>query len=150
VPSVPDAGRSADPRLARLVAWYEALTPQTLADLPTLYHPQARFKDPFNEVQGPAAIARIFEHMFRTLDQARFEVHSRIAQGDEAFLTWDFHLRTRAGRTLCLRGATHLRFASDGRVLLHRDYWDAAEELYAKLPVLGALMRWLRRQSTAT
>lgn len=149
MPSVPDAGRSADPRLARLVAWYEALTPQTLADLPTLYHPQARFKDPFNEVQGPAAIARIFEHMFRTLDQARFEVHSRIAQGDEAFLTWDFHLRTRGGRALCLRGATHLRFADDGRVLLHRDYWDAAEELYAKLPVLGALMRWLRRQSTA-
>jgi hypothetical protein len=33
-----------------------------------------------------------------------------------------------------------------GRVSLHRDYWDAAEELYEKLPVVGALMRWLRRR----
>ena len=27
---------------------------------------------------------------------------------------------------------------------MHRDYWDAAEELYEKLPLLGALMRWLK------
>jgi steroid delta-isomerase len=28
---------------------------------------------------------------------------------------------------------------------MHRDYWDAAEELYEKLPLVGALMRWLKR-----
>jgi hypothetical protein len=26
----------------------------------------------------------------------------------------------------------------------HRDYWDAAEELYEKLPVIGVLMRAMR------
>jgi len=30
---------------------------------------------------------------------------------------------------------------------LHRDYWDAAGELYAKLPLIGAVMRWLRRRA---
>ena len=40
-----------------------------------------------------------------------------------------------------------MRFAADGRVVYHRDCWDAAEELYEKLPVLGALMRWLKRQA---
>ncbi len=44
-----------------------------------------------------------------------------------------------------IRGASHLRFAGDGRIAMHRDYWDAAEELYEKLPLLGALMRWLKR-----
>jgi hypothetical protein len=29
----------------------------------------------------------------------------------------------------------------------HRDYWDAAEELYEKIPVLGALMRWLKKRA---
>jgi len=33
------------------------------------------------------------------------------------------------------------------RVAVHRDYWDAAEELYEKLPVLGSLMRWLKRRA---
>jgi hypothetical protein len=43
-----------------------------------------------------------------------------------------------------IRGATHLKFNERGQVSFHRDYWDAAEELYAKIPVLGALMRGLR------
>ena len=33
----------------------------------------------------------------------------------------------------------------DGRVSAHRDYWDTGEELFARLPLLGALMRFLRR-----
>ena len=40
--------------------------------------------------------------------------------------------------------------APTGRVVAHRDYWDAAEELYEKLPVLGALMRLLKRRLRAT
>jgi len=31
--------------------------------------------------------------------------------------------------------------------VFHRDYWDAAEELYEKLPVIGALMRWLKKRA---
>ncbi len=38
---------------------------------------------------------------------------------------------------------------ADGRIQRHRDYWDTAEEVYAKLPVLGALVRWLRRKASA-
>ena len=35
-------------------------------------------------------------------------------------------------------------------VALHRDYWDTAEELYAKLPIIGALVRLLTRKLSAT
>jgi steroid delta-isomerase len=31
---------------------------------------------------------------------------------------------------------------------MHRDYWDAAEELYEKLPA-GRLMRWLKRRANS-
>ena len=46
-----------------------------------------------------------------------------------------------------VRGGSHLVLAEDGRIRAHRDYWDAAEELYEKLPILGRLMRWLRRRA---
>ncbi|MCA0424309.1 MAG: nuclear transport factor 2 family protein, partial [Proteobacteria bacterium] len=42
-----------------------------------------------------------------------------------------------------------LRLAADGRIAEHRDYWDAAEELYEKLPAIGALMRWLKRRANS-
>lgn len=36
-----------------------------------------------------------------------------------------------------------------GKVTRHRDYWNAAEELYARLPVWKWLMRGLARQAAA-
>ena len=126
-----------------LVAYFEALTPQSLERLGDFYAPEARFKDPFNDVQGVAAIRRIFEHMYRQVDAPRFVVTDRLVEGDRAMLVWIFHF-VRRGRPQVIRGATHLRFASDGKVLNHRDYWDAAEELYMTLPGIGWLMRWLR------
>ncbi len=141
--------RHPDPRVQRVVDLYESLAP---ADLPALRGVSAdgvRFKDPFNDVQGVPAIARIFGHMFRTLDDPRFTVRDIVADGDALFLTWDFDFRTRGAgaRALHIHGASHLRFDAAGQVCLHRDYWDAAEELYEKLPLVGGLMRWLKRRA---
>jgi steroid delta-isomerase len=143
--------RCSDPRVERAVEFFEQLTPQSLAGLPRLYVPDARFKDPFNEVRGVADIRHIFEHMFTALDVPRFVVRDIVAQGDQCFLSWDFVFRMRrfSADEQTIRGATQLHFAPDGRIAVHRDYWDAAEELYEKLPVVGALMRWLKRRVNA-
>lgn len=144
--------RHADVRVDRVVQLYESLAPGDLAAegrLARVYHPQARFKDPFNQVQGLAAITAIFGHMFKSLQAPRFIVITIVAAGDEAFLTWDFSFQRpgKAAAAMTIHGASHLRFGTDGRVLSHRDYWDAAEELYEKLPLIGALMRWLKRRA---
>jgi ketosteroid isomerase-like protein len=137
-----------DPRVRRIVALFEALGRDDLARLGAAYTDDAWFKDPFNEVRGRGAIVRIFEHMFDTLQAPRFVVHDAVTEGEQCFLTWDFRFR-RTGADMVIRGASHLRLAADGRIEVHRDYWDAAEELYEKLPLLGGLMRWLRRRIAA-
>ncbi len=139
-----------EPSLQRLIEFFEHLTPQRLTDIDSIYADLAGFKDPFNEVQGTPAIRAIFEHMFRSLHEPRFVVTGQVLQGDQAFLTWDFHFRFQRFDTTTvqtIRGASHLVFGPDGRVTLHRDYWDAAEELYEKLPWVGGLMRWLKRRA---
>ena len=147
---MPSTPRHADARIDRVVQLYEYLSPDDLAAagrLARAYHPQARFKDPFNEVQGLAAITAIFCHMFKSLAAPRFAIISIVAADDEAFLTWDFSFQRpgKAMAAITIHGASHLRFGTDGRVVSHRDYWDAAEELYEKLPLIGTLMRWLKR-----
>ena len=135
-----------------LVRYFETLSPQSVARLGDFYADHAHFKDPFNDVHGRAAIARVFEHMFAQLDAPRFVISERVVEGQAAFLTWDFHFGVRVWGRLhqrVIHGGTHLKFAPDGKVLLHRDYWDTGEELYAKLPVLGWLMRALRRRLAA-
>jgi steroid Delta-isomerase len=140
-----------NPHAQKIVTLFEALAPADLARLNEIYTPDARFKDPFNEVQGLSAIQAIFGHMFNTLDEPRFVIHDVIVQGDQCFMSWDFVFRmkrfNRAPQTI--RGSSHLKLSPDGRVSLHRDYWDVAEELYEKLPVLGALMRWLKRRANS-
>jgi ketosteroid isomerase-like protein len=141
---------TASQALARVVDFFERISPADVARIGELYAPDALFKDPFNEVRGHAAIAAVFEHMFVALEVPRFVVHERLAEGSRAFLTWDFVFRFRDGRPAgdqTIRGATLLHFDAQGRIASHRDYWDAAEELYEKLPVVGALMRFLKRRA---
>ena len=143
--------------LQALIDWFEHLSPATVDRVPDFYAANAEFKDPFNEVRGTEAIARIFRHMFTQVDAPRFVIGSRFgSEGEEGgrggvMLLWDFHFRTHGRRpqVIRVRGASHLRFDAAGKVVLHRDYWDAAEELYAKLPVLGGLMRYLQRMGRA-
>lgn len=137
-----------DPRFARLVDLFEQLCAADVARLGAFYAADVQFKDPFNEVTGVPAVQRIFRHMFESLAEPRFVVHTVLVQGDQAFMTWDFLFSFRRGdpHVQTVRGATHLVLDAAGRIVLHRDYWDAAEELYEKLPLLGTLMRWLRRR----
>jgi steroid Delta-isomerase len=137
--------------LKPFVDYFEQLKPEDLPQLGRFYAPGVRFKDPFNEVTGLEAVAGIFGHMFDNLDGPRFEVRDLIVQGDQAFLSWDFVFRMRRfNRELQrIRGGSHLRFGSEGLITEHRDYWDAAEELYEKLPVLGGLMRWLKKRAAS-
>lgn len=135
---------------AQLAEFFEKLTPESVAQLPNIYDAQARFKDPFNEVQGLAEIERIFRHMYVALDGPHFVITGQLVDGVQAFLTWEFRFRFKRFDTQTLqvvRGGSHLVFNDQGLVTLHRDYWDAAEELYEKLPLLGGVMRWLKKQA---
>jgi len=134
----------------RTVSFFEHLRPADLARLGQHYAAEAIFKDPFNEVRGLAAIEGVFQHMFVSLHEPHFVVTQRVVQGSHCFLTWDFVFRFQRfspSQWQTVRGASHLVYDEQGLITLHRDYWDAAEELYEKLPVVGRLMRWLKQRA---
>jgi len=137
------------PALERLVHFWEQLTPASVARLESVYAEDAYFRDPFNEVRGVEPLKRVFAHMFETLDAPTFTIRETLLEGSTAVLIWDFDFRVKRWKpdvTRRIHGASHVRFAADGRVCWHRDYWDAAGELYAKLPIVGPVMRWLARR----
>ena len=143
--------RCSDPRVERIVNAFEQLQRDDVVGLADLYAVDARFKDPFNEVQGVGPIQAIFAHMFVALNEPRFVVYDIIMQGDQCFLTWDFIFRFKrfSSDLQTVRGSSHLKLNAQGLIALHRDYWDAAEELYEKLPVVASVMRWLKRRANS-
>ena len=136
----------------RIVETFHGLTLEGVETLGAIYAPDAGFKDPFNDVRGLAEIQRVYRHMYAALENPRFIVTGRIVQGPQCFLTWEFHFafkRIKRGQAQRILGGSHLVLDGEGRITLHRDYWDAAEELYEKLPVVGSLMRWMKRRGNS-
>ena len=63
--------RHSDPRVARVIRFFEHLAPADLDRLDEVYASDARFKDPFNEVHDIPGIRRVFAHMFDGLGSPR-------------------------------------------------------------------------------
>jgi ketosteroid isomerase-like protein len=147
--------QSPEAALQQVVHFFEHMQPSDVARLADIYTADVQFKDPFNEVQGIPAIEGIFAHMFEALDAPRFVITNQVLQNTQAFVTWDFLFampRIDNGATQTIRGATHFVLREETgvwRVAVHRDYWDAAEELYEKLPLVGSLMRWLKKRANS-
>ena len=132
----------------RFISFYETMSPDTLAGLTDVYSADAYFKDPFNEFNGVEKIEAIFRHMYRQVQDPRFVIREWSGTDNDGFVVWDMHFRSRYMRgngEQTIHGVSHIRFDSSGKVKYHRDYWDTGEELYAKLPLLGWLIRRLRR-----
>jgi ketosteroid isomerase-like protein len=142
-------------RVQELVALFETLSPENLSALDRFYAPQAAFKDPFNDLVGREAIQALFVHMFETLEAPHFVVNDRLLDGSQVFLTWRFNFKVkgRPGWPMqTIEGSTYLRWSWDTEgaggwlIDLHRDYWDAAQELYEKFPIIGWILRGLRKK----
>jgi SnoaL-like domain len=139
-------------RFQQIAHYFETLTPDSVSTLKDYYSETARFKDPFNEVVGVPAIQKIFEHMFVSLEKPHFVITGQVIEGDQAFLTWEFRFRFKRFDTQTdqvVLGTSHLVLDAQQRISMHRDYWDVAEELYEKLPWVGALMRWLKKKANS-
>lgn len=132
-------------RFEAIADWFNHLQPTSLKEIDSIYAAQALFRDPFNELKGRAKVLQVYQHMFDHLQHPRFTITRIVAQSTEAFMVWDFDFSLR-GRQMKIHGCTHFVLDSAGLIVLHRDYWDAAEELYEKLPLLGSLLRALKRR----
>jgi len=139
-------------KLDALIQFYNDFSPASVARFPEFYSANAWFKDPFNEVRGISAIQHIFTHMFGQVAEPRFVVTEQVIDTNGAMLVWEFFFRMklwREGKIHVIRGISHLKFDAEGKVFYHRDYWDAAEELYEKLPLIGSIFRFLHKAITS-
>ncbi|MCG5500009.1 nuclear transport factor 2 family protein [Ectothiorhodospira lacustris] len=133
----------------RYADFFTQLKEPDLQRLDEFFAPDARFKDPFNDVTGLEQIAAVFRHMFRQCPAPRFYVHCWATQGNTAFFHWRFMDRDEGadGRmSLDVDGISRVLFNDEGKVFSHIDYWDTAEYLYDQIPLLGGMLRFVRRR----
>jgi len=124
---------------------FEGLAPDRLDTLRALCTEDVRFADPFNDVSGIDRFVAIFAHMYRAMAEPRFEVLDRALGAEVGFVRWRFTGRLKE-RAVVIEGMSEVRFdPATGRVREHVDHWDAAGQVYGRLPVVGGAVRALRR-----
>jgi steroid Delta-isomerase len=141
----PDADVDAASRA--YAAYYESLTPESIADLRALVAADIHFRDPFNDVRGVDRMIRVLRKMFEDASDIRFERREQACSGNLCFIRWRFFFRPRrfaGGEIWPVEGVSAVRFDRAGKVVEHIDYWDAASQIYGRLPLLGRLLRLIQ------
>ena len=132
---------------AAYARFYEDLTPDTIARLRAICTPDVRFRDPFNDVTGIDSYVAVLEKMFEDIAEPRFRVVDKALSGRVCYLRWDFSFRLkRGGAPWRFEGMSEVHFDEAGLVAAHLDHWDSGGQFYARLPVLGWLIRQVRRR----
>lgn len=131
--------------LDNYIQYYEKLSARSVRLIEKLAEPGMRFKDPFNDVQGTDAFARIFNHMFASVDAPKFSIQDYTwgRDGQTAYIRWRLDYRIK-GQNRIIEGMSEVLFSKGAKVLSHIDHWDAAEQLYEHIPVLGGLLRLVK------
>ena len=125
--------------------YLETLSPETLRELSEYVLSDVRFKDPLNDVRGVDSMSRVFRHMFENVQDIRFEVRHLASDDTICLMSWRFK-GSLSGKPWCFDGTSVVHFTEDGRVSEHIDHWDAAQDLYERLPFIGRLLAFLRRR----
>lgn len=145
--------------LDRYVAFMEAVESFDLDKLEELIGENIHFVDPFNDTLGLTKYRAIIEDMREQLSNLKIEVISSAmidsssntgspSQQGNALIRWHLsgNLKAFKDRYWAVEGCSAISFDDEGRVTEHLDYWDAAGQLYESFPVVGWVLKYLRRK----
>jgi ketosteroid isomerase-like protein len=126
---------------------FNRLNSHNMALLDDLYADNVVFTDPFHHIEGLVPLRAYFARQYEGVIRCTFTFEEQVVQGQSAMLAWTMHLdhaRFCKGQTIHVPGSSHIRFA--GKVVYHRDYFDAGALLYERIPLLGAVVRRVKSQ----
>jgi len=121
-----------------------------LSGLDITYSPYIEFIDPAHSITGINALREYFKGLMENLEYCEFDIHSVMEQETEAYMQWTMnfrHPRLNKGKNISLEGISHFKF--DSRVTYHRDYFDLGKMVYENVPVLGRIIRMLKKGLTS-
>ena len=132
--------------LAAYGRYFETLTPDTLPEIARIATPDMRFRDPFNDVRGIDNVVRLLATMYAH-GTPRFEILDQALGQSAGYILWRFTNDPGGGRApFVITGMSEIHFAPDGRISEHIDHWDSGGQFYERIPVLGWLVRLVRRR----
>ncbi len=137
--------------LDRFRAFFSTFSPDKVDRLlAATYAPDVWFNDTLKEIEGLAALAPYLRESSEAVAACTVKIDEIIANGSgDYYVRWTMMIRFKRfarGKDTHSIGISQLRFNSDGLVVFHQDFWNAADGLFQYVPLLGAGIRAIKRR----
>ena len=136
---------------AAYATYFGELSRARVGELEALAIADFYFEDPFNKITGCDRIIAMFDKMYDQVGEPKFEILS-VSWADKApvaILKWRFTGDGGRLGKIDFPGMSEVTFNEQGLATRHVDYWDSGTYFYAKLPVLGRVINFIKTKMHA-
>ncbi|MBW3546139.1 MAG: nuclear transport factor 2 family protein [Bacteroidetes bacterium] len=113
--------------------------------LEEIYANNIQFEDPIHEINGLKNLKQYFNKLDKNLIDGSFEFADETVAGDKAFLSWKMVLNLKKPQKKVSASGFSVLIIKD-KIVYQRDYFDAGELFYEHIPVLGKLIKLVKKQ----
>lgn len=125
--------------------YFNHLELNNLSVLNQIYSEDMIFKDPIHQIQGVENLKQYFAKLNSNLISGTFLFTEESIVENKVYLSWDMHLKLKKPqKEIKTSGISVLTV--ENKIVIHRDYFDAGELFYENIPVLGSIIRLLKRK----
>jgi hypothetical protein len=113
------------------------------------YTENAFLNDTLVTHNGNAEIEAYFLKTARTMTHFEVTIDDVARSGADHYIRWTMVFAAPAlakGEKVHSTGISQVRFAADGRVAFHQDFWDSGENFFGRLPVAGGVIGVIRKR----
>ena len=137
-----------NPQITRFIESINSLNSNNVSEvLHDTYTQQINFIDPVKNIIGLENLKEYFSHLYKKVDHCHFELNNCLFSNKQYSLEWIMHLQHKKlskDKTISLNGASFIQFSED-KIHYHRDYYDLGALVYEQLPLLGAVVKKVRK-----
>lgn len=136
--------------MQKFTSFYRHLDQKSLSRLDELYAQDVVFIDPVTRHQGLFELSEYFSVLMENTQNCSFDINKTVHDEDSIFVAWQMtfqHKKLNAGKIIKVDGVSELQIAGD-KIRYQRDYYDMGEMIYENVPLLGCVIKTIKRRLT--
>ncbi|MFT6269755.1 MAG: hypothetical protein ACJAVV_002582 [Alphaproteobacteria bacterium] len=138
--------------LKEFSSFYTNLASMKIDELSSIYSDDVLFIDPIAQHTGLPAIEKYFTKLLQNAKYCQFVIHNQQAddngqQAVNCIVNWTMEYKTakmKHGKPIRVDGITMLTVRNN-KITFHRDYYDLGQMVYENIPLLGSIIKRIRR-----
>lgn len=134
--------------IEKFSSFYTDLETMKPEELSSIYSTDVEFIDPIGKHVGIKSVEDYFNRLLDKAEQCRFIIHNKCSSRDNEYtVTWTMIYSSpsmNGGKPMEVEGVTLLSI-SENKIVRHRDYFDLGQMVYENVPVLGRIIKRIKR-----